>query len=143
MQTGTGENQGVNNVDSNTLECPFEEIFAHGSISKESSDRDATIILLKKEIESALESLRGVQVEMVKLHDEKEQVSISEKQSRKSIESLMSQVLALQAAMDNFEEQFRLKMVHLDDKLLRVEEITQEAGGSWFQEKEVCQMKSV
>ncbi|KAM7474929.1 hypothetical protein LguiB_022172 [Lonicera macranthoides] len=139
--TGTGENQGVNNIESNILDFPFEENFARGSISKESNDRDTTIILLKKEIESALESLRGVQVEMAKLHDEKEQVSISEKQSRKGIESLMSQVLALQAALDNFEEQFQLTMVHLDDKLLRVEEITQEAGSSWCQEKELYELE--
>ncbi|CBI32470.3 unnamed protein product, partial [Vitis vinifera] len=79
--------------------------------------RDITIILLKKEIESALESLKGVQAEMAKLRVEKEEIWISEKQSRENMKCLMDQVLLLQSAMRNFEEQSGLKMVVFNDKI--------------------------
>lgn len=62
---------------------------------KDVSNGDVTIILLRKEIESALLSLKEVQAEMVKLHEEKKQMWMSEKQSQESMKSLTTQVLTL------------------------------------------------
>lgn len=103
--------------------------------------RDITIILLKKEIESALESLKGVQAEMAKLRVEKEEIWISEKQSRENMKCLMDQVLLLQSAMRNFEEQSGLKMVVFNDKLRKVEQIVQETGSHWFETKESLELE--
>lgn len=58
------------------------------NVSKDSCERDVTITLLRKDIECALESLKDVQDEIAKLHEEKNEMSICEKQSRESIKCL-------------------------------------------------------
>lgn len=77
---------------------------------KEVDNRDVTIILLKAEIESALESLKQVQIEMAKLHNEKKERLLYEEQGKETIRCLRNQLLALQAAMHSFEHQGKLKM---------------------------------
>lgn len=99
--------------------------------------RDVTIILLKKEIESALESLKGVQAEMAKLRVEKEEIWKSEKKGQENTKCLMDQVLLLQSAMMNFEEQSGLKMEVFNDKLHKVEQNVRETSSHWFKTKEV------
>ncbi|KAI8554401.1 hypothetical protein RHMOL_Rhmol05G0095900 [Rhododendron molle] len=118
-----------------------QKTLASGRIRKDESDRDATIILLKKEIESALDSLKGVQAEMARLRFEKEKVWMSEKESKESIKSVLTQVLSLQAAMINFDEVFGFKMESLDHKLRTVEEAGQNAGSTWCQEKELLELE--
>jgi kinesin family protein 15 len=107
------------------------------SICKDVCNRDVTIILLKKEIEFALESLTEVQAEMVKLHDEKKQMWIYEKQSQESMKFLISQVLTLESSMSNFEKQSRLKMEVFNHRLNAFEQTVEEAGFQWCQTKEV------
>lgn len=158
MQTGTGENQSINcletyavaRIKADISDCPFEvgknlhkyssdqKSLACGRTLKDASDRDATIALLKEEIESALESLKEVQIGMAKLRNEKEDACNSENRTREGIESLLSQVLVLQEGMGNFEEQVGLKMVTLDNKLQTVEETMQEFVTSWSLKNEVC-----
>ena len=104
---------------------------------KDDSNRDVTIMLLKKEIEFALESLKEVQAEMVKLHDEKKQMWMSEKQSQESMKCLMTQVLTLEAAMSNFENQSRLKMEVFRNRLNTFEKTVDKAGSQWCQTTEV------
>lgn len=105
--------------------------------SKDVSGRDVTIILLKKEIETALESLQEVQVEMAKLHSEKEEIQISENRKQESLECFTTLILAIQADMSNFEKQFEIKMNAVNHKLQSFERIVQEAGTYWCQTKEV------
>jgi kinesin family protein 15 len=107
------------------------------SICKDVCHRDVTIILLKKEIEFALESLMEVQAEMAKLHSEKKQMWISEKQTQESMKFLISQVLTLESAMSNFEKQSRLKMEVFSQRLNAFEQTVDEAGFQWCQTKEV------
>ncbi|XP_057992919.1 kinesin-like protein KIN-12D isoform X2 [Hevea brasiliensis] len=109
--------------------------------SKDVSDRDVTIILLKKEIESALESLQEVQVEMAKLRSEKEEIRISEKRSQESLKCFTTLILAIQADMSNFENLFELKMNAINHKLQSFEQIVQEAGTHWCQTKEFLEME--
>ena len=99
--------------------------------------RDVTIILLKKEIESALESLKGVQAEMAKLRADKEEIWTTEKKSQENMKCLMDQALLLQSAMKNFEEQSGLQMVVFNDKLQKVEQNFLETSSHWFKTKEV------
>ncbi|KAK2991465.1 hypothetical protein RJ640_016500 [Escallonia rubra] len=126
----------------NMRECSSDQkTLTLGKTLKDASDRNATIVLLKKEIESALESLKEVQVEMAKLRDEKEEVLISEKGNRERIDSLMLQVVGLKATMCNFEEQCSLKLVSLDHKLRTAEETMQESVNYWFGEKELFELE--
>lgn len=154
MQTDTEPDEETNNIDAHSVadlktdssQCSFkfgksvyhnDKKILDSRPCKDVHARDITIILLKKEIESALESLKGVQAEMAKLRVEKEEIWISEKQSRENMKCLMDQVLLLQSAMRNFEEQSGLKMVVFNDKIRKVEQIVQETGSHWFETKEV------
>ncbi|KAL3538910.1 hypothetical protein ACH5RR_002276 [Cinchona calisaya] len=114
-----------------------EKNLACQSTLKVVNNKDATIMLLKKEIESALESLNGVQAEMAKLRYEKENFCMSEKESLKGIESILSQVVVLWNAMDSFEEEFKLKIDALEAKLQGFEEIVQQSCTSWLEQNEM------
>lgn len=105
--------------------------------SKDACGRDVTIILLKKEIEAALDSLNEVQAEMDKLREENKAMCTSEQHSRDSMEVLGSQVLNLQSTMNDFEEQSKLKLEALNHRLEVFEQIVREAGSHWSQTKEV------
>lgn len=107
--------------------------------------KDMTIALLKKEIESALESLKEVQAEMAKLQDEKEKMLMSEKQNKKTMKSLTTEVLTQQAAMDNFEKQSEFQIQAVSHKLLALEQeqIVQDAGSHWYKTKEVTHFTSL
>ncbi|KAI3804977.1 hypothetical protein L1987_26916 [Smallanthus sonchifolius] len=105
--------------------------------SRDVNRRDDTIILLKKELEIALESLNGVKTEMARLRSEKEVIRLSEKQSRQSIEVLVPQVLALQTIVDNFEKQIEVAMVSLDHKIQTVEGLLQESCKSCHQKRKL------
>lgn len=158
LQTGTGEYQGINNqetyavarIKTDISESPFkvgENLHKYSSDQKtmpfgrtlnDANGKDATVALLKVEIESSLESLKVLQIEMARLRNEKEEVYNSEKRSRQGIESLMSQVLVLQAGMGNFEEQVGREMVSLYHKLRMVEKTMEEFVTSWIVKSEVC-----
>lgn len=100
--------------------------------------RDDTISLLKKELETALRSLNGVKTEMARLHSENEVVRLSEKQSHRSIELLVPQVLELQTIVDNYEKQVGVAMVSLDHKIQTVEELILESCKICCQKRKVC-----
>lgn len=119
--------------------CPSydEKNLESRRIGRDMLNKDVTIILLKKEIESALESLKEVQAEMVKLHDEKKQMQVSAKCSQESMKCLTTQVLAMEAAMSNFEKQYILKTEAFGNRLSVFEQTVEEAGSQWCQTKEV------
>lgn len=104
-------------------------------------NRDVTIALLRKEIESAIESLKGVEAQMAKLHEEKEEIRMSEKHRRETMEGLKAQVIALKEAMSNFEKQANLSFEVLDDKLSASEDVLQEAIISWRQSKKLLELE--
>ena len=106
-------------------------------VGKNVLERDATIRLLRKEIECALESLKEVQYEMARLHEEKKEMSVSEKKSRQSIECLTNHILFLQEAMYHFEEKSKVKIDVLSHKLRGLEKPLKEASSHWYQRKEV------
>ena len=99
--------------------------------------KDVAIILVKEEIEFALESLKEVKREMARLHAEKEEIRMSEKQSQESMKCFTNQILALQEVLNNFETRFEMKIQTVNHKLLAFEQIIQEAGICWCQTKEV------
>uniref|UniRef100_A0A7N0TDF2 Kinesin motor domain-containing protein n=1 Tax=Kalanchoe fedtschenkoi TaxID=63787 RepID=A0A7N0TDF2_KALFE len=101
------------------------------------SGKDWTMSLLRKEIESALESLEAIRVEMAKLRHEKEKVLLSERNSQKSIKCLKDQVIALHTTMKNFDEQTGLKMTTVGEKLQKVEILVEDANTCWSQTKEL------
>ncbi|KAJ4965860.1 hypothetical protein NE237_017709 [Protea cynaroides] len=127
-----------NNVDGYSCELENSE---SERISKDVFDRDLTIVLLRKELESALISLRGLQAQMAKLINEKEEIHKYDKEDQKSIESLTSQVLGLQAEISSMEKESDLKITALNNKLQIVEEIAQEAGNRWHETKEVLELE--
>ncbi|CAI9764401.1 unnamed protein product [Fraxinus pennsylvanica] len=121
-------------------ECMFDcNSSACEQTLKDVNGKDASTTLLKEEIESALQSIQGLQAEMAKLHHEKEGVWMSEKRHKKSIESLMNQVFVLQSSIYNFEVNLELKIAALDGKLRGVEEIVQESFTSWFHLKQLLE----
>ncbi|XP_058069283.1 kinesin-like protein KIN-12D [Magnolia sinica] len=116
-----------------------QEAFKSGKNLEDAHDKDVTILLLKKEIESALDSLRGVQDQMSKLLDEKDEIKNSEKQSQASIECLTAQVLQLQMEMNDMEKQFEFRVLDLKHKLEAVEEMAEEANTCYSMTKEVLE----
>lgn len=104
---------------------------------KDKRDRDTTIILLRREIESALQSLKEVQVEMDKLRKENEDIVKSEQKTRESLKCFTDQVQNLQATMSNFESQSKLKMEVLNQRLEASEQIVVEAGSNLHENREV------
>ncbi|KAL5855677.1 hypothetical protein ACOSQ4_005479 [Xanthoceras sorbifolium] len=111
------------------------------NVCKDVRERDSTIVLLRLEIESALESLKEVQAEMAKLHGEKEEMLVSKKQNEKGMKCLVTQLLTLQATMDNFEKQSELKIEAVNRKLGEFEQIAHEAGTDWHQTKEFLELE--
>ncbi|CAH2053339.1 unnamed protein product [Thlaspi arvense] len=79
--------------------------------------RGEVIILLKKELECALVSLKEVQFEMSKLQDEKEELKASEERSLSNLNDLAAQFRNLETVMNNMEEQYEHKMEGTDQKL--------------------------
>lgn len=154
LQAGTGAVQEFNDVSSgdNGGES-IEKCSSDGAIAKNCNindnnlesgitlqsaiGRDAAIILLKKEIESALKSLDKLKAQMDKLQSEKEEILASERCSRKSIGSLINQTVVLADAIDNFGGVVELKISAIDGKIRRMEEASQETLDSWFQQTEV------
>ncbi|XP_020232795.1 kinesin-like protein KIN-12D isoform X2 [Cajanus cajan] len=110
-------------------------------VCKDVHEKDVTITLLRKEIECALESLKEVQYEMAKLHEEKKEMSLCEKKSQQSIGCLTNQILFLQEAMNQFEEQSKLKIEALSHKLRGLEKPLKEVGSHWYQKKESLELE--
>ncbi|KAF6160589.1 hypothetical protein GIB67_019529 [Kingdonia uniflora] len=103
---------------------------------KDVCNRELTIHLLKKELEFALESFKGVQSQMHKLLEEKEEIRKSEDKNRENMECLTFQILQLQTHMNETENLSDLKMMELDHKLKSIDKKSQEASSKWFQDKE-------
>ncbi|PON49199.1 Kinesin-like protein [Parasponia andersonii] len=108
---------------------------------KDKSDRDTTIILLRREIESALQSLKEVQVEMEKLRKENKDIVKSEQKTRESLKCFTNQVHNLQATMNDFESQSKLKLEALNQKLEASEQIVVEAGSHLYETRELLEIE--
>ncbi|KAK6241009.1 hypothetical protein SCA6_006398 [Theobroma cacao] len=104
-------------------------------------DREVTIILLKKEIKSAMESLKEVQAEMGEIRDEKEEIQLSEKQSKESLSCLTTHVIALEATMNEFGKLCELKIGAVNRKINTFEQSMQEIRTHWCQTKEFFELE--
>ncbi|XP_015163781.1 phragmoplast orienting kinesin 2 isoform X1 [Solanum tuberosum] len=109
---------------------------------------DATVILLRKEMESALDCLKGVQAEMARLHVEKEALWSSEQKSKESIGDFLAAATSLQTYMDKFEQELVVKVELVDNKLRTIEGAVLESSSSWYEQKklleaELCDAKAV
>ncbi|XP_023641179.1 kinesin-like protein KIN-12D isoform X2 [Capsella rubella] len=89
--------------------------------SKVSSERGKVIILLKQEMESALVSLKEVQIEMAKLQGEKEVLKASEKRSLSNLHDLAAQFCNLETLMNNMQGQYEHTVEVTDHKLKTLE----------------------
>ncbi|KAM0008652.1 putative plus-end-directed kinesin ATPase [Helianthus debilis subsp. tardiflorus] len=132
-----GLNKTLMQKDAELEELKKNHIVQSCRSSRDVCRRDDTIVLLKKELETALESLKGVKAEMARLRSERDVIRLSEKQSRQSIEGFVPQVLALQATLDNFEKQTEVAMVSLDNKIQTVEGLLQKSCKSCHQKKKL------
>ena len=104
---------------------------------KSCNTKEVTLTLLRKEIESAMQSLKEVQAEMVHLCAEKEEICNLEKKGREGMEIVKAQVLGLQSALSDFKTQCEGKILALNHKLQNVKTSAQDARSSWWQTKEV------
>ncbi|KVI10745.1 hypothetical protein Ccrd_010834 [Cynara cardunculus var. scolymus] len=144
--TGIGSSQGVNkdlNIDEDVKlvipSCRQKTLVGCRTSMGESHSDD---VLLKKELESTLESLEGVKTEVADYHSEKE-VQFPKKQNPRSIEIILPQVLDLQAVVDNFQEQVGTAMVSLDCRLRTVGELLQQSNKSYFQKRKIYELELI
>ncbi|VFQ78322.1 unnamed protein product [Cuscuta campestris] len=103
--------------------------------------RDATIALLKKEIVSALDSLKQVQAEISTSCIEKEEFRKAEKHTRDSVKSLFLPISALETSIGNFEGVVKLKLEEADAKLQQIELDVEEYRTSWLEQKELLEVE--
>ncbi|XP_017698849.2 kinesin-like protein KIN-12F [Phoenix dactylifera] len=110
-------------------------------VLKDDSDRETTILLLRKELESALDRLQEVQVQMTKLLNEKDEIKKSEKQGRTSIEHLIDEVFRLKSDISDKEIQFDLRLQELEDKLQAVKANAIASSECWCKAKEALELE--
>ncbi|VFQ65808.1 unnamed protein product [Cuscuta campestris] len=103
--------------------------------------RDVTIALLKKEIVSALDSLKQVQAEISTSCIEKEEFRKAEKHTRDSVKSLVLPISALETSIGNFEGVVKLKLEEADAKLQQIELDVEEYRTSWLEQKELLEVE--
>ncbi|KAJ8763372.1 hypothetical protein K2173_002255 [Erythroxylum novogranatense] len=109
--------------------------------SNKDFDRNLTITLLKKEIESALQSLQKVKMEMDKLRNENEKLQMAEKQTAEDMKCLTVQLLDFQSATFSFQEQFACRIGAVNNKLQALELTVQDVGTLWCETKEILEME--
>ncbi|PKA54315.1 Kinesin-like protein KIN12A [Apostasia shenzhenica] len=124
----------------NNSECRY--------LAENEPEREKTIVILRREIESALESVTKVQSQMVKLIDEKDEFKKSVSASRDSIKCLTAEVLRLNLDILNKEKVFEFKLLELDQKLKNIQGNAMAYNCFWRKEKEwleheICDLKSV
>ncbi|XP_021285651.1 kinesin-like protein KIN-12D isoform X2 [Herrania umbratica] len=118
-----------------------EKCLGFGKTCKSVCDREVTVILLKKEIKSAMESLKEVQAEMGTIRDEKEKIQLSEKLSKESLRCLTTHVIALEATMNEFGKLWELKIGAVNRKMNTFEQSMQEIRTHWCQTKEFLELE--
>nr|KJB32406.1 hypothetical protein B456_005G239700 [Gossypium raimondii] len=118
-----------------------EKTIESGNTCKNKCNRDVTIILLKKEIESAMESLKEVQAEMARICNEKEEIRLSEKQSKEGLQCLAAHALALEEAMNDYGKLLEVKIGAVHQKINTVEQTMQEICTHWCQTKEFLELE--
>ncbi|KAK9136214.1 hypothetical protein Syun_015544 [Stephania yunnanensis] len=100
-----------------------------------------TVLLLRNELEVALESLKLAKSQMVNLLEKHEEVQNSLKHSQENMHYFSSEVLALQAEIRSSEDQADLKIRELAHKLQRIEGKAKEVQTCWHQQKEAFELE--
>lgn len=103
----------------------------------ELTDKDITITLLRREIESALESLKHVQAEITLMHEQKRERATCEKLGNERIKLLLNQLLMMDAAMSSFEEKSCQKIEVLESKLYSLRPKLKDSCSTLSKTKEV------
>ncbi|OMP01569.1 hypothetical protein COLO4_11727 [Corchorus olitorius] len=112
-----------------------------GETCKNLCDKEVTVILLKRELESAMESLKEVQAEMSRICSEKEEIRLSEEKSKESLRCLATHVLALEATTSDFGKLLELKIGAVNHKVSTFEQTMQEIRTHWCQTKEFLELE--
>ncbi|XVF01191.1 hypothetical protein REPUB_Repub04eG0067300 [Reevesia pubescens] len=118
-----------------------EKCMDSGKTCKNVCDKEVSIILLKKEIKSAMGSLKEVQAEMSKICNEKEEIRLSKKQSKESVRCLATHALYLEEMMNDFGKLLEVKIGAVNRKIDTVEQTMQEIRTHWCQEKEFLELE--
>lgn len=146
MQIGIGAHEDTRSSEQQNIGSASDESKKNLETQKKSHyvwlrddilDGKTTIVLLRRELESALVSLDGVQAHMVKLVSEKEEMTQLEMQSKKNIEHLTVEVLRLESEINDKERQFKLRLLELEEKLQAIEGSTVTSNVCWRKMKEV------
>lgn len=110
---------------------------SHGQVPEDIlGEREKTIEILRKEIESALQSLKDVQSQMAEMLDEKEEIKFM-LLSQNSIKGLTAEVHRLNSDILNQETEFECKLFQLEEKLQIVEGNAMTVNCFWRKQKEV------
>ncbi|XP_017256133.1 kinesin-like protein KIN-12D [Daucus carota subsp. sativus] len=143
-RTGTGANLKKYAVPvTDTPECLPEvgkNLHKYSSEQKRlagGANREATVVLLREEIESAVKSLKRAHLEIANLRKENKEARDSEEGTRQVMEVIILQVLSLQEIICNFENQADSKVNRLDHKLLKMECAIKDTVTSWSRNNEL------
>ncbi|OMO74183.1 Semialdehyde dehydrogenase, NAD-binding protein [Corchorus capsularis] len=112
-----------------------------GETCKNLCDKEVTVILLKRELESAMESLKEVQAEISRICSEKEEIRLSEEKSKESLRCLATHVLALEATTRDLGKLLELKIGAVNNKVSTFEQTMQEIRTHWCQTKEFLELE--
>lgn len=104
---------------------------------KVSYDRGSIILLLRNELESALDNLEAVQAEKVRLLNDKEEQKRTEIQNRARIDCFSAEVIRLMSEITDKEKFFGTRMMQLESKLEIVEKNVVAFKECWHRTKEV------
>nr|CAD1841377.1 unnamed protein product [Ananas comosus var. bracteatus] len=108
---------------------------------KVSYDRGSIILLLRNELESALDNLEAVQAEKVRLLNEKEEQKRSEIQNRARIDCFSAEVIRLMLEITDKEKFFGTRMMQLESKLEIVEKNVVAFKECWHRTKEALELE--
>ncbi|XP_073006055.1 kinesin-like protein KIN-12F isoform X2 [Typha latifolia] len=111
------------------------------SLSEDTFDRGLTILLLRKEVESALSCLQGIQAQMSVILNEKEKIKRREIQSKTSFEYLMDELLRMKSEITDKENHFQTRMSLLETKLQTIESNATASNACWHKTKEALELE--
>ncbi|KAK4789861.1 hypothetical protein SAY86_017165 [Trapa natans] len=112
-----------------------EECDSVGSCHEEFG-RDGALLLMKREVGCAFESLKQLQAEMAELQKVEEGRLTSEKLENEKINNLAVQVLDLHTTMRNFEDDLNLRIGAFYRKIQYFERAVVDFGNDWCRVKE-------
>ncbi|WOH04683.1 hypothetical protein DCAR_0624095 [Daucus carota subsp. sativus] len=136
----TLENKNIQLTESDGIHRQKDALLLSQAVKKRlagGANREATVVLLREEIESAVKSLKRAHLEIANLRKENKEARDSEEGTRQVMEVIILQVLSLQEIICNFENQADSKVNRLDHKLLKMECAIKDTVTSWSRNNEL------